>query len=99
MIGLLGKRHPTQIYEAIDAIAIFLILLKLKEVLKKKGKPEGLILSLYFLFFGITHLFLEYFRGDSVYFKSWNINQIFFLILSLISIVLVYIRMGRKNYV
>ena len=53
--------HPTQAYEALGCVAIFLLL----RVIYSKGTPTGLIVGLYMLFYGMLRFTTEYFRGDS----------------------------------
>jgi phosphatidylglycerol:prolipoprotein diacylglycerol transferase len=55
--------HPTQMYEALGCVAIFLIL----RVLYRKGTPTGLIVGLYMLFYGMLRYTTEFFRGDSAH--------------------------------
>jgi phosphatidylglycerol:prolipoprotein diacylglycerol transferase len=53
--------HPTQLYESIGLVVIFLIL----RAVYKRTQATGLIVSLYPLLYGILRYFNEYFRGDS----------------------------------
>ncbi len=59
---LLGhKIHPTQIYESFGNFIIFVILHKIS----KNNKKEGLIISIYTLFYSILRFTVEFFRGDN----------------------------------
>jgi phosphatidylglycerol:prolipoprotein diacylglycerol transferase len=95
MVGLLGRRHPTQIYESLAALLTFVILLRLKKFWQQKNLTGGSFL-LYFLLFGLTRFFLEFFRGDSVYFRGWRVNQVVDLIFVVVAAVLFYRRWGRS---
>lgn len=96
VIGLLGRRHPTQIYEAIMALMIFLTLLKLKKFFEERKLGFGFITLAYFLLFGLSHFLLEFFLGEGVYWGGWRANQLVNLGFILISIVLIYKRLGRS---
>ncbi len=96
MIGLLGKRHPTQIYELIAAVLTFLLLVKLEKKWQERQLPTGLNFLFYFLIFGITRFFLEIFRGDSVYFLGWRTTQIVCLFFILSATVFLFRRLGRN---
>ncbi len=86
MIGLLGRRHPTQLYEFLAALLTFILLLKFKN-------HRFLI---YFLLFGSVRFFLEFLRGDSVYFYGWRTTQLVCLVFILLSVVFLYRRSGRS---
>lgn len=96
MIGLLGKRHPTQIYELIVAFFTFLLLLKLEKKWQERELPTGLNFLFYFLIFGVTRFFLEILRGDSVYFLGWRTTQMVCLFFILSAVILLYRRLGRN---
>lgn len=56
------RRHPTQVYEALAALAILAVLWRWR-----RRKPyDGFVLLLYLLLYGGARLLLEAFRGDSV---------------------------------
>lgn len=82
--GLVEKRHPAQIYEAIFSIALFILLVKLSS---KKRNPGFLALT-YLIIWGIGRFALEYTRGDSVYLGSvkfiYIINAVVVIIASLL---------------
>ncbi|MBI4999869.1 prolipoprotein diacylglyceryl transferase [Candidatus Gottesmanbacteria bacterium] len=95
MVGLLGRRHPTQIYESLAALLTFVILLRFKKFWQQKNLTGGNFL-LYFLLFGLTRFFLEFFRGDSVYFRGWRTTQIVCLVFIIWAVILLYRRLGRS---
>ncbi len=86
MIGLLGRRHPVQLYDFLATLLIFVALLKFKN-------QRFLI---YFLLFGLSQFFLEFLRGDSVYFFGWRVTQVISLFFIIISGALLYKRLGRS---
>lgn len=96
MSGLLGRRHPVQIYEALIAFLTFVILFKLKNLWQAKKSPTGLVFLLYFWLLGATRFLLEFFRGDSVYFDGWQVNQPIYLSFALVACILIYVRLGRS---
>jgi phosphatidylglycerol:prolipoprotein diacylglycerol transferase len=52
-------RHPSQLYEsALEGLLLFAILWRLKD----KRIPEGGILPLFLIFYGIFRFFIEFFR-------------------------------------
>ncbi len=57
--------HPTQVYEALGCVAIFVALRFLYS--RQKGAPTGLIVALYMLFYGMLRFTTEFFRGDSAH--------------------------------
>lgn len=62
-IELWGEaRHPTQIYEIISAIIIFLIIIQSKLVLK--SYIPGTVFLIFIAFSATAHIFIAAFRGD-----------------------------------
>ncbi len=62
--------HPTQVYESLADIAIFVFLLKvvLPKAKKKQVKP-GTVFLLYVLLYSIARFLNEFFRGDD---RGWS---------------------------
>lgn len=52
--------HPTQVYLSLNGLAVFLILVFLRE---RKSYPGQVFLA-YFLLYPFTRFFIEFFRGD-----------------------------------
>jgi phosphatidylglycerol:prolipoprotein diacylglycerol transferase len=53
--------HPTQLYSALGLALICLLLL----AIRKRCHPfDGLLLPLYFIFYGVGRFFIEFLRGD-----------------------------------
>lgn len=62
-------KHPTQIYEALAYLAVFLILFRI--YWRKKGQfPEGLNFSLFLILVFTFRFFVEYIKEDQVAFES-----------------------------
>ncbi len=55
------RRHPTQLYEALALVAIFLFLKRLE----RRGPPAGTVLLAYGLSYGLWRFFVEFLRGDN----------------------------------
>jgi prolipoprotein diacylglyceryltransferase len=82
------RRHPSQFYETIGAILIFIwIYYKIRK--PQLSKPGIIFLSFISATAGL-HIFLEFFRGDSrIIYSGFRSNQVFawiILLMSLISI-------------
>lgn len=89
--GLVEKRHPTQIYEAVALLILFYILVKLSG---KKRSPGFLTLT-YLILWGIERFTIEFVRGDSVYLISIKSAYIISAIIVLIATVIFYFK--NKN--
>jgi prolipoprotein diacylglyceryl transferase len=87
MIGQLGARHPTQLYEAL----FFLILFFTLRALDRQKKRSGGIFFFFILFVGLGRWFFEFFRGDSTYLVGIRVGQ-------LVSVVLVVIGLFGLYY-
>ena len=76
---------PTFLYESIWCILGFIILLTIRK--KDNFNHKGLLLFIYFIWYGIGRFFIEGLRTDSLYFASFRISQIVSIILVLIGII------------
>jgi len=94
-IGVLGKRQPISLYEALIMLVIYIIIRKLylseKNIRKyatKKDKKniEGKIASIFFILFGLSYFLLEFFRESSVYLLGLKGNQPLYIIMVIIGI-------------
>ena len=62
-------RHPTQLYEGLSYLAIFILLITL--YYKKKGKPrEGLIFGLFLLLVFLSRFIIEFVKEPQVVFEQ-----------------------------
>jgi phosphatidylglycerol---prolipoprotein diacylglyceryl transferase len=60
-LGPLGiKVHPTQLYESLIVLGVFLVLYHLRS----RKRFDGQILGTYFLLAGLVRFGVEFFRGD-----------------------------------
>lgn len=55
--------HPTQLYEALNGMAIFLILILWRKYVRKR---YGELVGLMFMIYAINRFIIEFFRGDPV---------------------------------
>lgn len=80
---------PTFFFESILCLIGFVILLIIR---KKDGfKHKGLLMFVYFIWYGIVRFFIEGMRTDSLYLGSFRVSQI-------VSLVLVFLGMGGLLY-
>jgi phosphatidylglycerol:prolipoprotein diacylglycerol transferase len=70
--------HPTFLYESIANLILFIILMVLHYVFKKKeGKfPNGIIFNLYLIIYSLYRIFIEYYRIDSAMIGSIKVVYI-----------------------
>lgn len=102
--GLSGRRHPTQLYEAVLDFFIFVILYKIRKNWiyitgrpLREGRRGGIFLS-YFFLYGIARLVVELFRADSVYYAGINLAVLIsagFIVSSLVFLMIFF----RKDFV
>lgn len=76
---------PTFLYESIWCLLGFVILLIIRK--KDKYKHKGLLLCIYFIWYGIGRFFIEGLRTDSLYLGIFKISQIVSIILIISGIV------------
>ncbi len=81
---------PTFLYESLWCIVGFIILLLIRK--KDNFKHKGLLLFIYFIWYGIGRLIIEGFRTDSLYLGTFRISQIVSIILIVIGVIGIYIR-------
>jgi prolipoprotein diacylglyceryl transferase len=87
-----GKRHPTQIYEAIKNLFIFIILIILYKVKKLK---KGVIFWLFIFLYSLLRFLLE-FTKDQIRYFNLTYGQIISIPLFFLSIVMLY-EIGKKT--
>ena len=82
--------HPTQLYEALSNLAIFLFLF----IFRKHKKYDGQLFWLYVLIYGITRSFIETFRadfrGDFLY-GVLSISQVVGGLMAVVSLIMFFI--------
>ena len=86
---------PTFLYESIWDLIGFIILLLIRK--KDKYKHNGILICIYFIWYGIGRLFIEGLRTDSLFIGVFRISQIVSIILILLGIIgIIYMR--RKTW-
>jgi phosphatidylglycerol---prolipoprotein diacylglyceryl transferase len=67
--GETAPKHPTQIYEALAYLAVFMLLYKI--YWNKKGEHiQGILISLFLIFVFTSRFFIEFLKEDQVAFES-----------------------------
>lgn len=77
--------HPTFLYESIGCLMLFIILMVLRKFYDKK---DGLIISIYFILYGIIRFFIESLRMDSLMFFNVKVAQLVSIIMMIIGIII-----------
>jgi len=88
-------RHPTQLYEALSYLLIFIIL-SIIDRNRKSPKPEGMIFGLFLVLLFSARFIIEFFKENQVGFESGmmiNMGQI----LSIPFIIIGLVLMNRKS--
>jgi len=86
--------HPTQLYEALCNLGIFLFLF----FCSKRKKYDGQIFWMYVLLYGITRSVIETFRGDfrgDYIFGNLSVSQVIGGLMAVISVVMLLIQSRR----
>lgn len=86
--------HPTFLYESIGCLIIFIILMIIR---KFNDKKRGIIISIYFIFYGTIRFFIESLRTDSLMILNFKAAQIVSIIMIIIGIVIL-INVLRGKY-
>lgn len=81
---------PTFLYESIWCLIGFIILLIVRK--KDNFNHKGLLLFIYFIWYGIGRLIIEGLRTDSLYLGTFRISQIVSIILILVGIIGIVVR-------
>ena len=76
---------PTFLFESIWCLNGFLLLLLIRK--KDNYKHPGILLFIYFIYYGIGRFLIEGLRTDSLYFLGFRISQIVSIILIIIGII------------
>lgn len=83
--------HPTFLYESITCLAIFIILL----ILKNKRKFKGQIACTYFMLYSLERFFVEGLRTDSLMFKDIRVSQMLSAIIFATSLIIYLVKLYR----
>jgi phosphatidylglycerol:prolipoprotein diacylglycerol transferase len=86
--------HPTQLYEAIGNISIFIIL----DRLYGKRHVDGTVFTVYLFLYGLMRFMIEFLRGDErgAFFFHFSPSQVFSLCLIAVSVIILWFR--RETY-
>lgn len=86
---------PTFLYESVWCLLGFILLLIIRK--KNNYKNHGILLFIYFIWYGIGRFLIEGMRTDSLYFLGLRISQIVSIILIIIGIIgLIVIKKKNK---
>lgn len=88
--GLIGQRHPAQIYEALWFVLVGFILLKIR----KKEPKRGTILLSFLVLTSFGKFFLDFLRENS---KGVNLDQIVSILLVIGSSITLYYWLGKPD--
>ncbi|MFO7952764.1 MAG: prolipoprotein diacylglyceryl transferase [Bacillota bacterium] len=80
-------RHPVQLYAALGALLIFVIL----KLLRPKRPFIGFMLLALFAFYGVLRFVVEFFRYEPEYWLGLSQAQVFSLVLTLFSVLLILV--------
>jgi prolipoprotein diacylglyceryltransferase len=94
-----APKHPTQIYEALAYLAIFILLYRI--YWSKKGEHiQGIIVSLFFLLVFTARFFIEFLKEDQVAFEvsmKLNMGQLLSIPFILIGLTGLYFSISRNK--
>ncbi|PIN85970.1 hypothetical protein COV19_07170 [Candidatus Woesearchaeota archaeon CG10_big_fil_rev_8_21_14_0_10_44_13] len=92
--------HPTQLYNSLVDLAIFVVLVCLSERKEKKNRQDGYVLSSFVFMYAVGRFTTEFFRGDydpSNYFFGLTTTQIICIVFFLISATLIIINSLKES--
>lgn len=84
IVGLTGRRHPTELYEAIFYLVLFIILTRLYQKSQRNKWPQGLIGVILGQSIAVSIFLIEFLKVNSLYLYGLNLNKIAALICLLI---------------
>ncbi len=87
-----GKRHPTQLYESLKNLIIFIALWNLHKI---KNLPRGFIFWTFILMYSFLRFFIEFLRDTSTFIIGLTRAQLIMIILFIISSII--LSKLRKN--
>ena len=89
--------HPTFLYESLWCILGFIILIIIRNIVKRK---KGIVTYSYLIWYGIGRYIIEGYRTDSLYLGSIRISQLVSIIIIIIGIlgIIIEIIKNKKKY-
>lgn len=97
IIGIPGKHHPVELYEAIFFFVLTVILLKVYKKVRAKIIPEGSISFLFGQGIVLSIFLLEFFKVRTVYFIGLSFVQIFSLSIGIVALIPFLIKFFRPS--
>jgi len=92
-----GFRHPSQIYEALKNLLMFIVLWNIKE----KNLPKGFMFWLFVTMYGFLRFFIEFFREPDpqlgFFFSHFTMGQILTAIMFVTGIIMLYRLKKHQN--
>ncbi len=91
-------RHPTQVYEAISCVLLFLLLYGLWNKTKEKT-PEGRLVGIFFVILFSLRIFHEFFKENQVRFEdelALNMGQLLSIPVVLVGVVILLMSFRKK---
>ena len=85
--------HPTFFYESVGCLALFIILMLIR---KFKSEKKGLIITIYFIIYGIIRFFIESMRTDSLMLFNFKVAQIVSVIMVIVGTIIL-VKVVRCN--
>jgi len=93
IVGLAGKRHPVELYEAIGYFILFVALIVLlKQTIRRKWMP-GSITMVFMIGAGIIIFTLEFLKEYTIYLYGLSLRQFIVSGFTLITLVILMIRL------
>lgn len=89
IIGLPGRHHPVELYEAFSYFLVFIILLIVYNKTKREKWPNGSVFNLFIFSLSIIIFLLEFLKSETLYlygFKLMSLSQIIALIMFVVII-------------
>ncbi|OGG02992.1 hypothetical protein A2W14_04420 [Candidatus Gottesmanbacteria bacterium RBG_16_37_8] len=81
LVGRPGFYHPTELYEAIIFLVLFIFLIMLNRFLRRRKLKDGIIFCVFAFFLGASVIGLEFLKVHHVYLYGLSFRQILALII------------------
>lgn len=91
------KRHPVDLYQALASLLVLLIILRLKKIVEGKKLPAGVLFSIFLLLESCVLFLIAFLKEhDIVIAPILSNEQFMYLLVFVVSLCLLYIRLGRN---